>query len=167
MDLLVRAGLVYKVYHSSARGIPLAAQIDEKKYKAFLFDIGIHQRLLGLNLGEHILASDVELINEGNLAEVYAGIEMIAGFSARTAPQLYYWHREARASNAEVDYVIARGATIVPVEVKAGTRGGMKSMGLFLDEGHALRGARLSQENYSKLDRVDVLPLYAAGSIVG
>ena len=165
LDLLVMAGLVHTVHHTAARGVPLAAQINEKKYKAFLFDAGIHQRVLGLDLAEYVTTDTVRLINEGSLAEIYAGIELVAGFPARLRPQLFYWHREARASNAEVDYVISRGAHIVPIEVKARTRGGMKSMGLFLDEGHAARGIRLSAENFSTCDRIDIMPLYAAGRI--
>ncbi|MBM3410449.1 MAG: DUF4143 domain-containing protein, partial [Bacteroidetes bacterium] len=38
---------------------------------------------------------------------------------------LYYWHREAKNSKAEVDYVVQRQDRIVPVEVKAGTKGAM------------------------------------------
>ncbi len=165
LDLLVRAGLVYKIYHSSAHGIPLAAQIDEKKFKTLPLDIGIYQRVLGLDLGEYLTRSNEKLIHEGKMAEIYAGIEMIAGFSARVLPQLFYWHREARASNAEVDYVIAKSTAIIPIEVKAGVRGSMKSMNLFLDEGRAQKGIRLSNENFSELDRISVVPLYAAGNL--
>jgi len=80
-------------------------------------------------------------------------------------PELYYWHREAPASNAEVDYIIARGPTVIPVEVKSGTRGAMQSMRRFLDERQSSRGLRLSQENFTELERIQTVPLYAAGWI--
>jgi len=47
---------------------------------------------------------------------------------------LYYWHREAKNSHAEVDFVIQIQDKIIPVEVKAGTKGSMQSLHLFLDE---------------------------------
>jgi hypothetical protein len=162
LEFLVQAGLAYKVHHTSARGIPLAAQINEKKFKAFLLDAGIHQRLLGLDLGEHLTRRPEAMINTGSLSEVYAGIALVAGMPARTSANLYYWHREARASNAEIDYVISRGADIVPIEVKAHTKGGMKSLHLFIAEGHAQRGIRLSHENFASYGNVEVMPLYAA-----
>jgi predicted AAA+ superfamily ATPase len=76
-------------------------------------------------------------------------------------PALYYWHREARGSNAEVDYVIQQGADILPVEVKAGTKGQMQSMYLFMDERKLRNGIRVSLENFAQYDRVRVVPLYA------
>jgi len=66
-------------------------------------------------------------------------------FLTNFRPILYYWHRETRGSNAEVDYVIQQGTEIVSIEVKAGTKGQMQSMFLFMDE----RGIRVSLENFS------------------
>lgn len=162
LELLVRAGLVYKVHHSSARGIPLGAQIDEKKFKACLLDTGLHQRLLGLNLGQQLAQDLSALINEGSLAELYAGLALIAGMPSRNSASLYYWHRESRTSNAEIDYLISRDAEILPIEVKAGTRGAMKSMHLFINEGHATQGIRLSHENFATCGPITIIPLYAA-----
>lgn len=71
------AGLVYRVQHTAAIGLPLGAQINPNKYKMILFDHGVFQRLLGLSLSEHLLATDFSLINKGNLAEQYAGTELI------------------------------------------------------------------------------------------
>jgi Holliday junction resolvase-like predicted endonuclease len=78
---------------------------------------------------------------------------------------LYYWHREAKNSKAEVDYVVQRQDRIVPVEVKAGTKGAMQSLYLFMDEKKSSFGVRLSLENFAEYDRVKVLPLYAASNI--
>jgi len=49
-------------------------------------------------------------------------------------PSLFYWHREARNNNAEVDYLVSVSQGIIPVEVKGGTKGSMQSRYLFLDE---------------------------------
>jgi predicted AAA+ superfamily ATPase len=165
--LLVQAGLAHRVVHTHARGIPLGAQVDEKKFKVLLFDVGIHQRLLGLDMPSHLTAGEVELVNRGSLAEVFAGLELIGNHPSHVRPSLHYWHREARGSTAEVDYVIQQGGDIVPVEVKAGTKGQMQSMRRFMDERNLRRGIRLSLENFAAYDRIRVVPLYAIRRLVG
>ena len=62
----------------------------------------------------------------------------------------------------EVDYVIQRGNTVCPVEVKAGVRGGMQSMRQFLKEHAVPFGLRLSMENFGRIHDTGILPLYAA-----
>lgn len=166
LDLLVKAGLAFKVYHTSARGIPLGAQMNDKKFKLILFDIGLHQRALGLELSEFLIRDDIEIVNKGSLAELFVGLELIAATSPYTRPQLFYWHREARSSNAEVDYVVQRNSRVIPLEVKSGKRGGMQSMRLFLQERGLDTGIRLSQENYGSYDNIKVIPIYAAQNII-
>jgi uncharacterized protein len=48
--------------------------------------------------------------------------------------ELHYWQREARASNAEVDYLLPLGDAVIPVEVKSGATGRLRSLRAFLDE---------------------------------
>jgi hypothetical protein len=91
---------------------------------------------------------------------------MVANAPPHQRARLFYWHREARRSNAEVDYVIQQGTTIVPVEVKAGSRGSMQSIHLFLGERNLTRGIRLSHENYSSYNSMVIAPLYSAGNLV-
>ena len=166
LQLLLQAGLAYRVMHTHARGIPLGAQVDEKKFKVLLFDIGIHQRLLGLDVPRHLTAGDLDLVNKGSLAEVFTGLELIGNHPSHMKSPLYYWHREARSSNAEIDYVIQQGADIVPVEVKAGTKGQMQSMYLFMNERKLKKGIRVSLENFAEYDRVQTIPMYAVRRLV-
>jgi len=69
------------------------------------------------------------LVNEGGLAEQFIGQHLL---NPHQAPQLTYWLREGKSSNAEVDYVISRGDLIVPIEVKAGKSGSLKSLQQFV-----------------------------------
>jgi len=165
LDLLVKAGLVHLVCQSKATGLPLGANTVGKRFKAILFDPGIHQRLAGLDLAEYMTADDVSLVNKGSMAELMTGLHMAACQSPHRRPELYYWHREERGADAEVDYVIQRGSSIVPVEVKAGVRGGMQSMRVFLKERGIQRGMRISLENFGRLADADILPLYAVHRI--
>ena len=89
---------------------------------------------------------------------------------------LHYWAREARNAAAEVDYVIAAGSRVVPVEVKAGATGSLRSLHQFVREkssGLALRlngdPPSLVSESWTLPDgsavrcRLLSLPLYLVG----
>jgi len=165
LDLLIKAGLAYKINHSSARGLPLGGQIKENRFKIVLFDIGIYQRLLGLDLSEYVISDYDTLLNRGNLAEIFVCNELIATGVRHIRPEIYYWHRENRGSNAEIDYLISAKGKIVPLEVKAGTKGQMQSIHLFLNERSLSRGIRLSAENFGKYDKIWTIPVYAAGNL--
>lgn len=78
----------------------------------------------------------------------------------REPAQLYYWHREARSSNAEVDLVAVRAGQVVPIEVKSGRRGGMQSLRIFMRERGLQSGVRTSLEPFRALADVDIVPLY-------
>jgi predicted AAA+ superfamily ATPase len=168
--LLEKAGLVHRAVQTAASGIPLGAQSDDRRFKALLLDTGLCQRLLGLDLGGELLSGDAELVNKGQLAELAAGLSLVAAQNPALRPQLHYWERASRGANAEVDYVVQIGTRIIPVEVKAGTRGAMQSLRLFLAEKHIPFGVRLSLENFGRLPDVRILPLYAShrlASLVG
>ena len=162
LDLLILAGLAYKVPHSSCRGVPLGTTMNPKHFKMLPFDVGIAQRILGLDLADIVLQSQKELVNRGAMTEVFCGLELVHSQAGNYKPELYYWHRESRGSQAEVDYVISSRSNVLPIEVKAGSKGQMQSMNIFLKERNLPRGVRISQENFSVYDHIQVLPLYAA-----
>lgn len=166
LDLLFKASIAHKISHTSARGIPLGAQINSKKFKVSIYDCGIYNRILGLDLSEYLLNSHADLINKGSAAEMFVGLEMIANSSPRINPQLFYWHREARSSNAEVDYVIQKNEAIFPIEVKSGRKGSMQSLNLLLSERNLQRGIRISQENFGRYNKIFTLPIYATSQLL-
>jgi len=166
LALLEMAGLVYFVTHSASNGIPLGAEINSKKRKIILFDTGIFQRIQGLNIAQLLIEDDFNSINKGNIAELHVGLELIKNTSCYEKTQLYYWQREAKNSQAEVDYVIQKQDKIIPIEVKAGTKGSMQSLYLFLDEKKLDFGVRLSLENFSEMEKVKIVPLYGVGNLL-
>lgn len=166
IDLLIMSGLVIPVTHTSANGIPLGAELDQKKRKFLILDTGIFQRLLGLKISEILFENNFDVINKGYIAELFVGLELLKSGSFYESKQLYYWHRENPKSNAEVDYVINKEGQIIPIEVKSGTKGSMQSMYVFLNEKKLEKGIRISLENFAKYDKVEVYPLYAVSEIV-
>ncbi|MDR1170704.1 MAG: ATP-binding protein [Prevotellaceae bacterium] len=165
MELLERAGVVYPVTHTSANGLPLAAEMNTKHRKYLIFDTGILQRFLRLDLGQLITAESLEQVNKGALAELFAGLELLKSAPSTSSAQLYYWQREKRGSTAEVDYVVQCNADIVPVEVKSGTKGSMQSMFQFLSEKNYPYGIRCSMENFGTYQNIKIYPLYAVSQI--
>lgn len=165
LDLLEMAGLVHKVYHSSGQGVPLGAGANYKKFKALLHDTGIFQQNAGLKLSDYLIASNVDMLNKGNIAEIFTGLEMIKYADVYEKKQLFYWHREKRGSNAEVDYLIEEPGNVIPVEVKSGTSGKMQSMNLFIEETKSPKGIRISLENFSAYGKIQVIPLYAISNL--
>lgn len=166
LELLSMAGLIYPVTHSASNGIPLGAEINSKKRKILIFDTGIFQRMLGLSIAPLLIEDDFNIINKGNIAELMVGLELIKNTSCYEKTHLYYWQREAKNSQAEVDYVIQKQDKIIPIEVKAGTKGSMQSLYLFLEEKKIDFGIRLSLENFSEMEKIKILPLYAVKNIV-
>ena len=55
-------------------------------------------------------------------------------FPQNADPALHWWRREQRNAAAEIDFVFAHGARVVPVEVKAGAAGSLKSLHVFMSE---------------------------------
>jgi len=166
LNLLIMAGLVIPVTHTAANGLPLGAEVDLRKRKMLVLDTGLFQRMLALKLDEVLLSHSFEAINKGNIAELFVGLELLKSGSCYQQNNLYYWHREATNSNAEVDYVVQSKSEIVPIEVKAGKKGSMQSMYLFLNEKNSKMGLRLSTENYGSLDSILIRPLYAVSDFL-
>jgi hypothetical protein len=142
IDLLSKAKILMKVYHSSCLGVPLSADIDPNVYKLIFLDIGLMNRICGISWPELSKADGFRLINEGALAEQFVGQHLLCALKGYEAPSLYYWLREKRAANAEVDFVASFGRNIVPIEVKAGKSGTLKSLLQFANLKHNPYGIR-------------------------
>ena len=128
IDLLVKARVCTRVTHSHCSGLPIGAESDDRTYKLLFMDVGLMNHVCGLD-GPSIDAMDaVRLVNEGGIAEQYVGQQLATFGAGEAAPGLHYWLRHGRTGNAEVDYVISRGDWIIPVEVKAGRSGSLKSL---------------------------------------
>lgn len=162
LDLLVKANIVCKVTHSSGQGIPLAAAIKEETFKVIFLDIALSQTLLGIDSGSWLLEPQVNFLNKGPLTEAFVGQELLAYSTPDWKSELYYWHREARSSNAEVDYLVQQKNTIIPIEVKSGATGTLKSLRLFMDtHRQSSYGIRFSTSNFFIDNGIRNYPLYA------
>ncbi len=183
LELLIRAGLLIPVTHTNANGLPLSSEADNSYRKILFFDCGLMLRLLGTTMGDtktlttQILTSTAaDLVNKGSMAELVAGLELLHYMTPNLRHELYYWVRLSKNSLAEVDYILPSNLTILPIEVKAGMQGGMKSLWMFMRDKHLTEAVRCSLENFGEVDYIDkedsdivrnvkICPLYALSQI--
>jgi predicted AAA+ superfamily ATPase len=146
LRLLCLARVAHRVRHSAANGVPLAADADEHRVKVLFLDVGLMLSARGLSLVDLVRAREIALVNSGALAEQFVGQHLLHSEAPYKTPDLHFWSRDARNSAAEVDYVIAVGPRVVPVEVKAGRTGTLRSLHAFVDEKGCPFAVRLNSD---------------------
>lgn len=163
LTLLKKANVITQITHSAAQGIPLGAQSNPKFFKLIMVDIGLMQSLLGVTAEDWILNPEQAFINKGAVAEAFVGQELLGYSYPRMAENLYYWQRDQKGSQAEVDYLLLDAERkIIPVEVKAGSTGRLRSLWQYLGEHpESPYGIRYATQNYSLIDKLRTYPLYA------
>ena len=129
-DLLNKARIVQKISSCDPSGLPLGATANQKKFKASLMDIGLLQRTCQVPAELELQQDNMLAMYRGKLAEQFVAQELLAWHSS----ELYYWARDARGSNAEVDYLAVHESKIYPVEVKSGAGGSLRSLHLMLEK---------------------------------
>ena len=173
---LCMAKITYKVHHSAANGIPLGAEVNERHFKMLYMDVGLMCAALNLNILD-LAGKDLTLVNNGAVAEQFIGQHLLYAGAYYETPSLYYWAREAKNAAAEVDYLVTSGQQVIPVEIKAGSTGTLKSLHQFLKEKQRALGLRfnadaaggLSEHSTKLTDKTSLqyrllsLPLYLVG----
>jgi predicted AAA+ superfamily ATPase len=150
LDLLEKARICHRVQSSAANGVPLGAEIKEKYFKEIFLDIGLCSTALGLNLNYMNSVSEIIMINNGGVAEQVVGQLLRTTFESYLEPTLYCWHREEPGSSAEIDYLIQHGNKVIPIEVKAGTTGTLKSLHFFMGAKKLSTAIRINSDYPSK-----------------
>lgn len=166
LELLERANIIHIIRHSSGQGIPIGAEVDFDIFKVIYLDIALCQTLLGSDVSIWFLRPLEGLENRGEIAEGFVGQELICYASPYSKAQLHFWKRKERNSTAEVDYLLQKGETILPIEVKSGHGGTLRSLRIFMEtHPKSPTGIRFSSLDYSLIGDLDSRPLYAVGTL--
>jgi len=163
IELLETAGVITRVRQTSGSGLPMASGIHESIFKMLFLDVGLLHAISGI-YSETARGEDFTAIFRGAVAEQFAGQELIACQSPYTKAELYYWGRKAKNSTAEVDYLIEKNGCIIPVEIKSGHEGRIKSMHIFIEKYKSETALKISQAPFKKGNPIISLPLYAIES---
>ncbi len=178
LRLLTLAGITSPVVATSGNGVPLDAEADDTRMKVLFLDPGLLLAVIQLegDLSRQLIdliltGSPQELVNKGGLTEMVAGLEIMRNKPCIQRQKMFYWEKKGN-SVAEIDYLDIHNLKVMPIEVKSGTQGGMKSLWLFMREKHLTEAVRCSLENFGEFDYVDqedkqavrhvrICPLYA------
>lgn len=176
LHLLSLAGLIVPVTHTDGNGIPLGAEANDKYVKYLFMDQGLMQTMLNIPASDILLSSEQDLVNKGPFSEMFAGLELVKYSDCLRKPELYYWQHASKNGKAEVDYLMPMNGQVLPMEVKASTKGSMQSLYLFMRKRHLKYAIRTSLENFGRFEyddseveneirHINVIPLYALSNL--
>jgi uncharacterized protein len=151
---LEKALLLELIYPTTQKNLPVTRD-HRKKPKLMWMDTGLVNFASGSQI-ELLRRENISDAWRGQIAEHIVGQEMI-GYSNRFLEDRYFWTREARNSQAELDFLfVSRNYGIIPIEVKSGVTSRLKSLQLFMQDSSSQFAIRFwgSEENTS----VSVLP---------
>jgi predicted AAA+ superfamily ATPase len=162
VEALEKAGVIRRVIHSSGQGLPLATDANPRIAKLVLLDVGLMHASLQID-AQLVQEPDLLAVHRGAVAEQFVAQELLACAPPDQEPTLYFWNREA-PSQAEVDYLIPSGSHVLPIEVKSGSSGTLKSLHSFLNtHPKSPIGMRLYGGKAMREESIFHLPLYSAG----
>jgi predicted AAA+ superfamily ATPase len=163
IDLLAKAQVITPAYHCDGNGLPLRSEIDPSVSKLYGLDIGLQNYICGTRHITLDQMQDRRFINEGAMAEQFCAQHLLAGSESNAAAELNYWLREGRTNNAEVDFLLPGNQSVIPVEVKAGKAGSLKSLHRFVYDKGCGTAVRLDLNRPSR-QHVNVRFRLGAGS---
>ena len=172
--------IIHLVRHTRSADVPLSGMQDNDVFKPVFFDIGILIHIAGIRLMD---INDPISAFEGALAEQFVFQELMSCGVPYKEQKLFYWIREAKNSNSEIDCLYQIGNKVYPIEIKAGKRGTLKSLHVFLAEKNKTTGIRFNTDVPSVGEDLKAkvnlqgkedltynlisLPLYVAGNLDG
>lgn len=171
LRILEKAMLLTLIYPSSSMTVPLQTNLKKSPKLQFL-DTGMLNYFAGFQK-ELFGKQQIDTIYQGKIAEHIVGQELLATRRSLLHP-LSFWTREKRQSNAEVDFLIQVNDLIIPIEVKSGPTGRLRSLHQFIDNAPHSYAVRIYSGELS-IDRIQTinnkpcillnLPFYLTGSI--
>lgn len=151
INLFNQAKVVSKIDFASCSGVPIKSTKDPSVFKLYFLDVGLYNCFLGLTWRQLISSPPEDLLTKGMMAEQFIAQHLLYFGDNTSSPELFYWLREKKVGNSEVDFVIQSELDIIPIEVKAGKSGKMTSLWQFLLEkkkGKAIRFDLAYRSNY-------------------
>ncbi|GAB1359748.1 ATP-binding protein [Porphyromonadaceae bacterium] len=152
---LEHAGMIYRIFCSSKPGLPLSAYDDLSAFKIYLCDGGL-LRIMA-QLPADVLWTENPLYTEFKdaMAENMVLQSLVAHFDVMPR----YWTSEA---TAEVDLLLQNDTSLLPVEVKSGTRLSGRSLGIYIDRFAVELALRFSMNNLKRDGAILNLPIFLA-----
>ncbi len=164
LELLVEANIIQLIKATEPHSRPLAVLASDKDFKPLFLDVGLMQKIFGLDL-ELIYSGDWHTSAAGGIAEQLVGQELLAYGDCYKPRNLYYWYRDRGAAKAEIDFLLGINGKVIPLEVKSGSNGHLKSLKLCMTDHKLSLGLKCSQEDLSYKNGILSVPLYAISEL--
>ncbi|KAF0092685.1 MAG: hypothetical protein FD141_869 [Fusobacteria bacterium] len=152
---LIDCGLVHKVNRVTSSNLPLKAYEDLKAFKLFMLDVGLLSCMVRLNRTVLLNGNDLFKEFKGALTEQYVLQQLKTAGGLNT----YYWTNDR--GNAEIDFLVDNGKSIVPIEVKAEENLRSKSLRTYYEKYKPEISIRTAMSDYRKEEWILNLPLWA------
>lgn len=156
IEWLEDAGLIHKVCRTKSGQFPLNAFEDYSSFKLFLLDVGLLSAMGKIPADVLLKGNELLLTYKGALTEQYVFQQLHAQVDL-----LYYW--SAENSSGEIDFLIQKGNSIIPIEVKAEENLKARSLRTFVAKHQGMHGLRFSMSDYRQQEWMTNIPLYAVG----
>lgn len=166
IELLEKARLVKLSRAVASATLPFDLNATPR-IKPFAGDIGLYQAMSGRPADEVLRETDLLATYNGALAEQFVAQELAASLGGS---EPHWWKRDAKNAQAEVDFMVAVGGKVQPIEVKSGAAGRLKSLHQLLKESLSVNDAVvLSSARFGELpdQRLRFIPIYFAGAVGG
>ncbi len=128
---LEKTYLLSLVYPLINAVLPLLPDL-KRSPRLHVLDTGMMNYFLGLRT-DILGTNDLNTIHQGTIIEHLVGQELLAS-QFNVLSRLDFWVREKEGSSAEVDYIYPFEGQLIPIEVKSGKTGTLRSLHLFMDE---------------------------------
>ena len=135
--------------------LPLAVYEDLSAFKLYMVDLGLMGAMVQTDPAQVLIKNDIFKEYKGGLTEQYVLQQM----KSKGVSPIYY--HTADNSRLELDFIIQRGAEMIPIEVKAEGNVRANSLMNLLDKVPSLHAERYSMLPYKEQGNLTNIPLYA------
>lgn len=158
IEWLIDAGLIYKVPRVSEPRKPLKFYEDLNVFKLFSLDVGLMGAMAETTAADVLVRGTAMTEYRGAFTELFVLTQLVA----RGITPYYY---SANDSRIEIDFLIQKAGTVIPLEVKAEENVHSKSLRTYIEKYPQLKGVRLSMLPYHDQDWMTNYPLYCVNFI--
>lgn len=127
ISALTKARIILPAFHTSCSGLPLRAVKKENVFKLYFLDVGLSNYVNGISW-EELSKDETALTTKGSITEQFIAQHLAYKEGGLEPPELYFWLREGKSTNAEVDFITSEKNRMIIIEVKAGKSGCLRSM---------------------------------------
>ena len=132
--------LLELVYPLTSSSLPILPDL-KKSPKLLWLDTGLVNYVAGMQ-EDLLFNKDADELWNGDIAEHIVGQELL-GATYNFGEKRMFWVRDAKNSQAEVDFLIRYKSHLLPIEVKTGNNAKLRSLHLFMEESKETIALRL------------------------